>query len=297
MPKLLSHTLKKLGKAGASGICVHFPYSRKELFDIIKVKELKSFKEILEVVGKNSDCSDGCELCKPVIASILSSLWNDHALKAGRDQIQDTNDRFLANIQKTGTYSVIPRCPGGDITPDTLIAFATTAKKYGLWTKITGAQRLGMYGAKVNDLPDIYKELVDAGMETGQAYGKAGWTPYHQSFLTVTLSKEVGRFPSYGRSHWSWNTYPDLHLQIYISILTYISTSTSPHLHTHTFISTRLQIYTPILTSPHLHLHTYIPISTYPYLHLHIYIIFLSMERDIPHRDTPGTFLFIRSNS
>ena len=297
VPKLLSHTLKKLGKAGASGICVHFPYSRKELFDIIKVKELKSFKEILEVVGKNPDCSDGCELCKPVIASILSSLWNDHALKAGRDQIQDTNDRFLANIQKTGTYSVIPRCPGGDITPDTLIAFATTAKKYGLWTKITGAQRLGMYGAKVNDLPDIYKELVDAGMETGQAYGKAGWTPYHQSFLTVTLSKDVGRFPSYGRSHWSWNTYPDLHLQIYISILTYISTSTSPHLHTHTFISTRLQIYTPILTSPHLHLHTYIPISTYPYLHLHIYIIFLSMERDIPHRDTPGTFLSIRSNS
>lgn len=80
---------------------------------------------------------------------------------------QDTNDRFLANIQKTGTYSVIPRCPGGDITPDTLIAFAQTAKKYGLWTKITGAQRLGMYGAKIHDLPDIFKELVDAGMETG----------------------------------------------------------------------------------------------------------------------------------
>ena len=171
VPKLLAHTLKKLGKAGASGICPHFSYSRKELFDIIKVKELKSLEEALAAVGQSS--SDGCELCKPIVASILSGLWNDHALKQGRDQIQDTNDRFLANIQKTGTYSVIPRCPGGDITPDTLIAFATTAKKYGLWTKITGAQRLGMYGAKIHDLPDIYKELVDAGMETGQAYGKA----------------------------------------------------------------------------------------------------------------------------
>ena len=170
IPKLLTHTLKKLGKAGATGICPHFPYTRRELFDIIKVKELKSFEEILKVAGKGTD---GCEVCKPVCASILASLWNEHALQKNRDQIQDTNDRFLANIQKTGTYSVIPRCPGGDITPDTLMAFAKTAKKYGLWTKITGAQRLGMYGAQVQDLPDIYKELVDAGMETGQAYGKS----------------------------------------------------------------------------------------------------------------------------
>ena len=172
MGPLLAHTLKKLAKAGASGICPHFNYSRKELFDIIKVNELKSFEEILATVGQDSD---EYELCKPIVASILSGLWNDHALKQGRDQIQDTvdtNDRFLANIQKTGTYSVIPRCPGATsrLTP---IAFATTAKKYGLWTKITGAQRLGMYGAKIQDLPDIYKELVGAGMETGQAYGKA----------------------------------------------------------------------------------------------------------------------------
>ncbi|CAJ1410391.1 unnamed protein product [Effrenium voratum] len=173
VPKLLAHTLKKLGKAGATGICAHFSYSRRELFDIIKVKQLKSFEDVLTTVGKVGTGNDGCELCKPVIASILAGLWNDHALREGRDQIQDTNDRFLANIQKTGTYSVIPRCPGGDITPDTLLAFATTAKKYGLWTKITGAQRLGMYGAKIHDLPDIFKELVDAGMETGQAYGKS----------------------------------------------------------------------------------------------------------------------------
>jgi len=172
VPKLLAHTLKSIGKAGVVGICAHFPYSRQELFDIIRVKKLKSFSEALQSVGKGNT-QDGCELCKPVMASILSGLWNEHILADGRDQIQDTNDRFLANIQKTGTYSVIPRCPGGDIAPDELIAIGTTAKKFGLWTKITGAQRLAMFGAPANQLPSIFKDLVDAGLESGQAYGKA----------------------------------------------------------------------------------------------------------------------------
>ncbi|CAE8593528.1 unnamed protein product [Polarella glacialis] len=198
VPKLLAHTLKKLGKAVDSGVCTHFVYSRRELFDIVKVKELKSFDDVMAAAGKGAD---GCELCKPVVASILSSSWNDHALKGGLDQIQDTNDRFLGNIQKTGTYSIIPRCAGGDISPDTLIAFASTAKKYCLWTKITGAQRLGMYGAPLHQLPDIFKELVDAGMETGQAYGKAlrtvkscvgtSWCRYgQQDSVTMAVSLE-----------------------------------------------------------------------------------------------------------
>jgi NAD(P)H-dependent nitrite reductase large subunit/NAD(P)H-dependent nitrite reductase small subunit len=170
VPKLLAHTLKTLGKFAATGICEHFPYTRKELFLIIKLKKLKSVDDIM-----NAACHGmgGCEHCKPVIASILASLWNEHCLQDGRDQLQDTNDRFLANIQKTGTYSIIPRCAGGDITPDTLLAFANTAKKYGLWTKITGAQRMGMYGAERHHLPAIFKELTEAGMESGQAYGKA----------------------------------------------------------------------------------------------------------------------------
>jgi len=170
VPKLLANTLKKLGKAAAVGICPHFPYTRRELFQIVKVKELKTMEEMLAAVGQGKS---GCELCKPICASILAGIWNEHCLKDGRDQLQDTNDRFLANIQKTGTYSIIPRCAGGDIDPDTLMAFARTAKKYGLWTKITGAQRLGMFGAERHHLPAIYKELVDAGMESGQAYGKA----------------------------------------------------------------------------------------------------------------------------
>jgi len=169
VPKILSATLKSLGKAVAEGICPHFPYSRKDLFHIVKVKQIKTFPEALAACGQG----EGCEVCKPILASILAGLWNDNILTHGRDQIQDTNDRFLANIQKTGTYSVIPRCAGGDIAPDELIAIGSIAKQFGLWTKVTGAQRLGMYGAPVHQLPAIFKSLVDAGLESGHAYGKA----------------------------------------------------------------------------------------------------------------------------
>ena len=170
VPKVLSATLKALGKEVKAGISECFPYTRQELFNIFRVKEIRTFQEAVEKVAVGGN---GSELDKPVIASILANLWNDSVLKGGHDQIQDTNDRFLANIQKTGTYSVIPRCAGGDITPDELIAIGSVAKKYGLWTKVTGAQRLGMYGAPVHELPSIFKELVDAGLESGHAYGKA----------------------------------------------------------------------------------------------------------------------------
>ena len=91
----------------------------------------------------------------------------------GYNELQDTNDKFLANIQRNGTFSVVPRVPGGEITADRLIAIGTVAKKYGLYCKITGAQRIDMFGAKKQDLLDIWTELVDAGMESGHAYAKA----------------------------------------------------------------------------------------------------------------------------
>ncbi len=87
--------------------------------------------------------------------------------------LQDTNDTFLANMQKNGTYSVVPRVPGGEITPDKLIVLGEVGKKYNLYTKITGGQRIDLFGARVDQLPDIWKELIDAGFETGHAYGKA----------------------------------------------------------------------------------------------------------------------------
>ena len=116
---------------------------------------------------------DGCEVCKPAIASILASLWNEMILQKDNATAQDSNDRFLANIQRGGTYSVVPRIPGGEITPEKLIVIGQVAQKYGLYTKITGGQRIDLFGAHVGDLPQIWEELIAAGFESGHAYGKS----------------------------------------------------------------------------------------------------------------------------
>jgi nitrite reductase (NADH) large subunit len=94
-------------------------------------------------------------------------------LKPGHAPLQDTNDHFLANLQKDGTYSIVPRVPGGEITPEKLVVLGQVAKKFSLYTKITGAQRIDLFGARVEQLPLIWRELVDAGFESGHAYGKA----------------------------------------------------------------------------------------------------------------------------
>jgi nitrite reductase (NADH) large subunit len=166
---LLKTQLKKAGRAVVNHLCEHFPYSRTELFAIVKAKSLRTFAEVMDHCGSGN----GCEICKPTLASILASLWNEDILKTEHETLQDSNDRFLANIQRDGTYSVVPRVPGGEITPDKLAVIARVAKEYGLYTKITGGQRIDMFGARVQDLPDIWEELVDAGFESGHAYGKA----------------------------------------------------------------------------------------------------------------------------
>jgi nitrite reductase (NADH) large subunit len=166
---LMLHTMKTQGKIVRNVLCEHFNYSRQELFDLVKLNKLKTYDEVLNMFGTG----DGCELCKPPVASILASLWNEIILKKGNDTAQDSNDRFLANIQKGGTYSVVPRVAGGEITPDKLIAIGQVAKKYNLYTKITGGQRIDMFGAHLSDLPNIWEELIDAGFESGHAYGKS----------------------------------------------------------------------------------------------------------------------------
>ncbi|MBS1564128.1 MAG: nitrite reductase large subunit [Bacteroidetes bacterium] len=166
---LLQHTLKAQGRYVRNVLCEHFGYSRQELYDLVKMKELKSYDEVLTVLGKG----DGCETCKPAVSSIIASLWNEMILKKGNATAQDSNDRYLANIQKGGTYSVVPRIPGGEITPEKLIVIGEVAKKYNLYTKITGGQRIDLFGAHLVDLPEIWKELIDAGFESGHAYGKA----------------------------------------------------------------------------------------------------------------------------
>lgn len=166
---ILLANFKRQGRIVRNVLCEHFAYSRQELYDLIKIKNLKSYTDVLAQLGSG----DGCELCRPPIASILASLWNEMILKKGNDTAQDSNDRYLANIQKGGSYSVVPRIPGGEITPEKLIVIGKVAKKYNLYTKITGAQRIDMFGAHLNDLPAIWEELIDAGFESGHAYGKA----------------------------------------------------------------------------------------------------------------------------
>ncbi|MFD2099103.1 nitrite reductase large subunit NirB [Flagellimonas iocasae] len=165
--ELVNETLKSMGKEVKDVICEHFEFTRQELYGIIKVKNIKSYDEALDKCGKG----DGCEVCKPALASIFATIYNDTANK--EDVIQDSNDRFLANIQRNGTYSVVPRIPGGEITPEKLIVIGQVAKEFNLYTKITGGQRIDLFGAELNDLPAIWKKLISAGFESGHAYGKA----------------------------------------------------------------------------------------------------------------------------
>ncbi len=167
--QVVDQTLLELGMEANNHLCEHFAYTRQELFHLIRVGELKSFSAVMAQHGKGL----GCDICKPLVGSVLASLWNEHVLDTPHRPLQDTNDAFLGNIQKDGTYSVVPRIPGGEITPDGLIAIGAIGKKYNLYTKITGGQRIDLFGARVDQLPAIWQELIDAGFETGQAYGKS----------------------------------------------------------------------------------------------------------------------------
>ncbi|HEX6274630.1 MAG TPA: nitrite reductase large subunit NirB, partial [Polyangiaceae bacterium] len=166
---LLNAELKASGQVVRENLCEHFAFSRKELYEIVKIKRHRTFDEVLRTHGTGN----GCEICKPTLASILASLHNEMILADEHATLQDSNDRFLANLQRTGLYSVIPRIAGGEITPEKLIVIGEVAKKYGLYTKITGGQRIDLLGARLEQLPDIWEDLVRAGFESGHAYGKA----------------------------------------------------------------------------------------------------------------------------
>ena len=166
---LVNHELEALGVEVSKDLCEHFPYSRQELYHLVRVEKIKSFDALLEKHGNGQ----GCEICKPVAGSILASCWNEYVLKDEHIGLQDTNDIYLGNMQKDGSYSVVPRIAGGEITPDKLIVLGEVAKEYGLYTKITGGQRVDLFGAQLHQLPPIWKRLVDAGFETGHAYGKS----------------------------------------------------------------------------------------------------------------------------
>ncbi|MGK0501629.1 nitrite reductase large subunit NirB [uncultured Alteromonas sp.] len=169
LKNVVDSELEKRGVEVSKAICEHFNHTRQELFHIVKVNGITSFDELLEKHGTGL----GCEICKPAAGSILASVYNDYVLKQEHLPLQDTNDIYLGNMQKDGTYSVVPRVAGGEITPEKLILLGEVAKKYSLYTKITGGQRIDLFGARVDQLPDIWEALVEGGFETGHAYAKA----------------------------------------------------------------------------------------------------------------------------
>jgi nitrite reductase (NADH) large subunit len=172
LKNVTDNELAKRGVEVSTDICQHFAYSRIELFHIVKAEKIKTFGDLIAKHG-NEHAKLGCEICKPAVGSILSSVWNDYILQNDHLPLQDTNDTYLGNMQKDGTYSVVPRMPGGEITPDKLIVIGEIAKEYNLYTKITGGQRIDLFGARIDQLPPIWERLIAAGMETGHAYGKS----------------------------------------------------------------------------------------------------------------------------
>ncbi|MFI4982836.1 MAG: nitrite reductase large subunit NirB, partial [Nevskiales bacterium] len=167
--QVLKAELARRGVAVNNHLCEHFHYSRQQLFHMVKLGELRSFEALLRKHGRGL----GCDVCKPAVASILASCWNEFVLAPDKAPLQDTNDHFLANIQKDGTYSIVPRIAAGEITPRQLQIIGEIAQRYRLYTKITGGQRIDLFGARVHQLPLIWRELVDAGFESGHAYGKS----------------------------------------------------------------------------------------------------------------------------
>ncbi|TGJ78374.1 hypothetical protein E0Z10_g10391 [Xylaria hypoxylon] len=169
---IFNKAMKEMGAEVKNYLCAHFDYSRADLYNIIMVKQLKTLAEVMREAG-NDKASEGCEACKPAVGSIFASLWNKHVMSKPLHGLQETNDRYLGNIQRNGTYSVVPRVSAGEILPEHLIIIGEVAKKYNLYTKITGGQRIDMFGAKKQDLLDIWRRLVEGGMESGHAYAKS----------------------------------------------------------------------------------------------------------------------------
>lgn len=169
LKSVIDHELEARGVAVDTSLCEHFAHTRQGLYDIVRVEGIRTFGELIDRHGHGL----GCEICKPAVASILASCFNEPITDAAHIPLQDTNDTFMANMQKNGTYSVVPRVPGGEITPGKLVVLGQVAQKYDLYTKVTGGQRIDLFGARLEDLPDIWGELIAAGFETGHAYGKS----------------------------------------------------------------------------------------------------------------------------
>ncbi len=145
--------------------CPCFNFSRKELVDQIRSLKLKAVSEVLTRLGNGS----GCAYCKPGLSYLLSEIWMERHREERNARF--INDRVHANIQKDGTFSVVPRIYGGVTSPSELRRIADVAEKYHVpMVKITGGQRIDLLGVKKEELPLIWADL---GMPSGHAYAKA----------------------------------------------------------------------------------------------------------------------------
>ncbi|MGV4885429.1 nitrite reductase large subunit NirB [Streptomyces viridosporus] len=177
--RLVEAELAASGVEVDKGLCGCFSRTREELYELVLALRVTSYRDLLDRYGReDARGGDGCEVCKPAVGSIIASLApaigaGTHVLDGEQAALQDTNDHFLANLQRNGSYSVVPRIPGGEIAPEKLIVIGEIARDFGLYTKITGGQRIDMFGARVEHLPLIWARLVDAGFESGHAYGKS----------------------------------------------------------------------------------------------------------------------------
>ncbi|MGW7642799.1 nitrite reductase large subunit NirB [Streptomyces bobili] len=177
--QLVTAELEASGVEVDKGLCGCFSQTREELYEIVLALRINTYQDMLDRYGRDgARGGDGCDVCKPAVASIIASLAptigaSGYVLDGEQAALQETNDHFLANLQKNGSYSVVPRIPGGEITPEGLIVIGEIARDFGLYTKITGGQRIDMFGARVEQLPLIWARLVDAGFESGHAYGKS----------------------------------------------------------------------------------------------------------------------------
>ncbi len=153
----------------AQSVCGCTDLTHEDVRRLIKAQELKSQDAVWQELGWKT--RNGCHVCRPAINYYLLADWPlDYA---DDPQSRFVNERKHANIQKDGTYSVVPRMWGGITTPDELRAIADAADKYDVPTvKVTGGQRIDLLGVKGEDLPSIWYDLNQAGMVSGHAYSK-----------------------------------------------------------------------------------------------------------------------------
>lgn len=151
-------------------LCGCTEHSHDEVIAAIKDQKLKNMPAVREFL--NWKTPDGCAACRPALNYYLLARWPEEYMDDAQSRF--INERAHGNIQKDGTYSVVPRMFGGLVKPDELRAIADVCDKYDVpEMKVTGGQRIDMFGVKKEDLPHMWKDLSVAGFVSGHAYGKA----------------------------------------------------------------------------------------------------------------------------